>query len=132
MSFPDEAWLDRALPVILEAVDRAPVAGDELCHLDVRSDNMCFRGERCILVDWNWMSIGNTEADRAAWLPSLHVEGGPQPWAVLTGAGALAAWIGGVWAGVGTPPPQTAPNVRELQRRQLAVTLDWIDRELLG
>jgi len=26
---------------------------------------------------------------------------------------------------------ETAPTVRDLQRRQLAVALDWIDRELL-
>ena len=129
----DAAWLERALPVILDAVERAPIAGDDLCHLDVRSDNMCFRDGRCVLVDWNWASLGNTVADRAAWLPSLHLEGGPPPWEVLPGTGEIAAWIGGVWAAVvGTPAPATAPRVREMQRRQLAVTLDWIDRELLG
>jgi hypothetical protein len=43
----------------------------------------------------------------------------------------LSAFIAGVWAAVvGLPPPATAPNVRDLQRRQLAVALDWIDREL--
>ena len=99
----------------------------------MRSDNLCFRDGRCVLVDWNWTSIGNTLADRAAWLPSLHLEGGPAPWDVLPGAGEIAAWIGGVWAAVaGTPPPETAPFVRDLQRRQLAVTLDWLDRDLLG
>jgi len=128
----DAAWLEHALPRILDAVARAPIAGSDLCHLDVRSDNMCFVGERAVLVDWNWTSLANTVADRAAWLPSLYVEGGPPPWDVLRGAGELAAWIAGVWAAVvGTPPPATAPNVRALQERQLAVTLDWIDRDLL-
>jgi hypothetical protein len=51
---------------------------------------------------------------------------------VLPGSGEIAAWIAGVWAAVaGTPPPPTAPNVRAVQRAQLAVTLDWVDRELL-
>jgi hypothetical protein len=128
----DATWLERALPVILDAVARAPVAGSELCHLDVRSDNMCFAGERVVLVDWNWASLANTVADRAAWLPSLFVEGGPPPWEVLDGAGEIAAWIAGVWAAVvGTPPPVTAPDVRVLQERQLAVALDWLDRDLL-
>jgi aminoglycoside phosphotransferase (APT) family kinase protein len=127
----DEAWLGRALPVILAAVDSAPVAGDRVCHLDVRSDNLCFRDGRAILVDWNWTSLANPDADVAAWLPSVRIEGGPPPWEVLPGAGELAAWIAGVWAAVaGLPPPETAPNVRELQRRQLAVALDWIDRDL--
>jgi hypothetical protein len=128
----DTAWLDRALPVILAAVDSAPVAGDRVCHLDVRSDNLCFRDGRSVLVDWNWASLANPAVDVAAWLPSLRVEGGPPPWEVLPGAGELGAWIAGVWAAVvGLPPPETAPHVRDLQRRQLAVALDWIDREVL-
>lgn len=127
-----DAWLERALPEVRAAAARAPIAGRDLCHLDVRSDNICFRDGRAILVDWNWASLGSTRADRGAWLPSLYLEGGPPPWEVLPDAGDVAAWIGGGWAAVaGTPPPPTAPHVRELQRRQLAVTLDWLDRELL-
>ncbi len=125
------AWLERRLPEILTAVESAPVDGDDVCHLDVRSDNMCFRDGRAVLVDWNWLSLANAELDVAAWLPSLSVEGGPAPWEVLPDAGGLAAFVAGVWAAVvGLPPPETAPFVRELQRAQLAVALDWIDREL--
>ena len=128
----DAAWLERALPQILDAVARAPIAGDDVCHLDLRSDNMCFRGDRLALVDWNWTSLANSQADLAAWLPSLSSEGGPPPWDVLPGIGEIAAWIAGVWAAVaGTPPPPTAPGVRTMQRVQLAVALDWIDRDLL-
>jgi hypothetical protein len=128
----DPAWLDRALPAILAAADAAPADGDRVCHLDVRSDNLCFRGGRAVLVDWNWTSLANPALDVAGWLPSLRVEGGPPPWEVLPDAGELAAWIAGVWAAVvGLPPPETAPHVRDLQRRQLAVALDWIDRDLL-
>jgi hypothetical protein len=47
-------------------------------------------------------------------------------------AGPLVAFVAGVWAAVaGLPPPETAPTVREVQRRQLAVALDWLDRDLL-
>jgi Ser/Thr protein kinase RdoA (MazF antagonist) len=127
----DAKWLERSLPAILEAVEQAPVDGTDLCHLDVRSDNICFRDGKAILVDWNWCSTANSRADLAAWLPSLAVEGGPPPWAVMRDGGLLAAWISGVWAAVaGLPPPETAPSVRALQRRQLAVALDWVDREL--
>jgi hypothetical protein len=128
----DAAWLDRALPVILAAVDSAPVSGDRVCHLDVRSDNLCFRDGRAVLVDWNWTSLANPAVDVAAWLPSVRVEGGPQPWEVMADGGAVGAFIAGVWAAVvGLPPPDTAPTVRDLQRRALAVALDWIDRDLL-
>jgi Ser/Thr protein kinase RdoA (MazF antagonist) len=119
------------LPEILAAVESAPVDGDDLCHLDVRSDNLCFRDGRALLVDWNWLSRANADLDLAAWLPSLAVEGGPLPREVLPGSGALAAFVAGVWAAVvGLPPPATAPTVRSLQLAQLAVALDWIDREL--
>jgi hypothetical protein len=128
----DAAWLDRALPVILAAVNSAPVSGDRVCHLDVRSDNLCFRDGRAMLVDWNWTSLANPAVDVAAWLPSVRVEGGPQPWEVMADGGAFGAFIAGVWAAVaGLPPPDTAPTVRDLQRRALAVALDWIDRDLL-
>jgi Phosphotransferase enzyme family len=127
----DAGWLDRNLDTIIQAADAAPVTGDALCHLDVRSDNLCFHGGRAVLVDWNWSSFANPDVDVAAWLPSVSVEGGPPPWQVLAGAGELAAFVAGVWAAVaGLPPPETAPAVRPLQRAQLAVGLDWIDREL--
>jgi len=128
----DRAWLERRLPTILAAAEAAPVDGDRVCHLDVRSDNLCFHGGRAILVDWNWASLANPALDVAAWLPSVRVEGGPPPWEVLPDGGALAAFVAGVWAAVaGLPPPETAPAVREVQRRQLAVALDWLDRDLL-
>jgi hypothetical protein len=51
---------------------------------------------------------------------------------VLEDGGSLAACISGVWAAVvGLPPPETAPHVREMQRRQLDVALAWCERELL-
>jgi Ser/Thr protein kinase RdoA (MazF antagonist) len=124
-------WLDEALPTLIAAADAVPADGDDLLHLDVRSDNLCFREDAAILVDWNWCSTGNADLDIAAWLPSLAVEGGPQPWEVLPGAGELAAFLAGTWAAVvGLPPPPTAPTVRPLQRRQLEVALTWCEREL--
>jgi hypothetical protein len=127
----DAAWLERSLPAVLDAAAAAPTAGTALCHLDVRSDNLCFRDGKAVLVDWNWASLANPDLDLAAWLPSLHVEGGPPPWEVLPDAGGLAAFLAGVWAAVvGLPPPETAPTVRAMQRAQLAVALDWLDRVL--
>jgi Phosphotransferase enzyme family len=124
-------WLERALPMLIEAADAVPADGDDVLHLDVRSDNLCFREGAAILVDWNWCSTGNAALDVAGWLPSLAFEGGPRPWEVLPGAGEYAAWLAGVWAAVvGLPPPATAPTVRPQQRRQLEVALEWSEREL--
>jgi hypothetical protein len=125
------AWLDEWLPVVLEAADAAPTKGDALLHFDVRSDNLCFREGRALLVDWNWLTTGNPDLDLAAWLPSVTLEGGPDPWEVLPGAGGMAVCVAGVWAAlVGLPPPETAPTVREFQLRQLDVALTWCEREL--
>jgi hypothetical protein len=126
-----KAWLERALPVLLAAADAVPVDGDDLIHLDVRSDNLCFRDGTAMLVDWNWCCLGNADLDVAEWLPSLAREGGPQPWDVLPGSGTYAAFLAGVWAAVvGLPPPATAPTVRAGQRSQLEVALTWCEHEL--
>ena len=124
-------WLEHALPTLIAAADAVPADGDDLLHLDVRSDNLCTRGDAALLVDWNWCSTGNADLDVAAWLPSLVLEGGPSPWEMLPGGGEYAAFLGGVWAAVvGLPPPDTAPTVRPGQRRQLEVALGWSEREL--
>jgi Ser/Thr protein kinase RdoA (MazF antagonist) len=124
-------WLEQALPTLIAAADAVPADGDDVLHLDVRSDNLCTRGDAALLVDWNWCSTGNGDLDVAAWLPSLALEGGPQPWEVLTAAGECAAFLAGVWAAVvGLPPPATAPTVRGMQRKQLEVALEWSEREL--
>jgi hypothetical protein len=123
-------WLDRALPTLKAAADTAPVDGDDLLHLDVRSDNLCFRDGTVVLVDWNWCSTGRADFDVAAWLPSVTVEGGAPPWEVLPRAGEYAAFLAGIWAAVvGLPPPPTAPTVRDQQRRQLEIALAWCERE---
>ena len=128
----DGRWLERHLPTIAAAAEAAQVDGDALCHFDVRSDNICFRDGSCVLVDWNWALRTSAELDLIGWLPSLASEGGPMPWDVLPGENlGLVSLLSGVWASVaGLPPPPTAPRVREVQRRQLAVTLDWLDRQL--
>ena len=125
------AWLGAALPRLLKAAAEVDLAGEDLLHLDVRSDNLCFVGERVVLVDWNLACIGNGQFDVAFWLPSLHLEGGPLPWETLPGARELAAAVAGFFAArAGLPPPRGAPTVREFQRRQLEVALPWAARAL--
>lgn len=126
-----EAWLQRALPTLRAASDDARLDGDEMLHMDVRSDNMCFDGERVVLVDWNFTSVGNGDFDVAAWLGSLHAEGGPLPEEILPGAGPEAAFIAGYFACVaGQPAPDGVPLLRPLQHAQLRATLPWAAREL--
>jgi hypothetical protein len=126
------SWLERSLPSLLAAGVPSVIAGDELCHFDVRSDNLCFRADgSAVLVDWNFAEIANARVDLAFWLPSLALEGGPSPGSVLSGAAPEAALVAGFYASrCGLPPIPTAPTVRDFQKRQLTVALPWACREL--
>jgi hypothetical protein len=118
------AWLERALPTLLEATAATPFAGDELVHVDVRSDNLCIRGGRALLVDWNQACIGNAAFDPAVLRSSMLAEGGRAR--EVPGVDAFAAWIAGFFAArAALPPPPTAPTVRPLQLAQLREALPW-------
>lgn len=125
------SWLEAALPTLLETGRTCALEGEAFLHLDVRSDNLCVREERAVLVDWNLAHVGNPLLDIVGWLPSLKLEGGPDPWEVVADSQGFAALLAGFFAaGAGLPPPPTAPTVREFQRRQAQVALPWAAREL--
>jgi hypothetical protein len=128
----DRPWLNAALPVLLATADACRLDGDELLHLDVRSDNICFRADgSAVLVDWNLAVVGNSRLDIAAWLPTLVAEGGPAPEAILPDAGPEAAFVSGFFAArAGQPPIPDAPAIRPLQLEQLRHALPWACREL--
>jgi len=129
------AWLEAALPRLREAVRAAPLGGEALLHFDVRSDNICVRDGRAVLVDWNWISVGNPLTDVAFWLPSLEAEGGPAPEEILPegtpGAAELAACFAGFCCEhAGRSPIPTAPGVRRLQLQLARTALPWAARRL--
>jgi Phosphotransferase enzyme family len=124
-------WLEEAMPALLAASQNCVLAGDSFLHFDVRSDNVCFDGERVVLVDWNWAAVGNPVVDVAAWLPSLEAEGGPPPEEILPDAPEAASFVAGFFAArTGLPPPPTTPRVREVQLAQLRTALPWAARAL--
>ena len=125
-------WLEAALPELVAAEAAAVLAGDDLCHLDVRSDNLCLFPERVVFVDWNSACRGNGEVDLIGWLPSLAVDGGPAPDVVAPAAdSAQVAMVAGYWAWrAPQPPPSLGSRVRNIQRRQLEVALPWAARRL--
>jgi len=127
----DRTWFDRFADDLAAAAAAAELGGDALLHGDVRSDNLCLREGRALLVDWNWACVGAPELDLAAWLPSLHHEGGPEPWALLPDAGSIAALLAGFFLEhAGREPIPQAPHVRRLQLDQGRVSLAWACREL--
>ena len=125
------AWLDRALPTLLAAAESAQLKGDQLLHLDVRSDNLCFDGDRTLFVDWNHACVGNPEVDRTFLIPSMVSEGGPAPEEVGSFAPEMVAVVSGFFAGeAGLPQIPGAPGIRAVQRAQLEAALPWAIRAL--
>jgi aminoglycoside phosphotransferase (APT) family kinase protein len=127
-----EHWLAQHLPTLRAAESTAPLAGDSLVHLDVRSDNLCINDGRAMLVDWNLAVAGNPLFDLVSWLPSLHAEGGPPPDEIgAQAAPELVALIAGFFASrAGLPIIPHAPRVRAVQLVQLRVALPWAARTL--
>jgi aminoglycoside phosphotransferase (APT) family kinase protein len=126
-------WLVANLATLRDAAHAAPLAGEALLHLDVRSDNVCLRPDgRAALVDWNWTSVGNPGIDTAFWLPSLEAEGGPRPDEVLPEAAPelVACWAGYLCSHAAREPIATAPDVRGAQLRQARSALPWAARRL--
>ena len=97
----------------------------------MRSDNLCLTDRGVVLIDWNLACLGNPELDTGFWLPSLELEGGPAPEAVLPRAPEVASWVSGFFAArAGLPHIPDAPRVRAFQRAQLVVALAWAARAL--
>jgi len=124
------AWLDRYLPALVDMVFEDSLDGDGLVHFDVRSDNISLGPAGAVLVDWEFSCLGNPRVDLLSWLPSLRAEGGPEPWVVAPDAEpALVAFLAGYWSSqAGLPEPSGTPGLRDLQRAQASVALDWLDR----
>ena len=70
-------WLEHALPTLIAAADEVPADGDDLLHLDVRSDNLCTRGDAALFVDWNWCSTGNARSRRRSLVAEPRARGRP-------------------------------------------------------
>jgi hypothetical protein len=69
--------------------------------------------------------------DIAVWLPSLRLEGGPEPDEILSHEPALTALIAGYFAArAGLDPPWEGSRVRDIQLAQLRIALPWAARSL--
>jgi hypothetical protein len=128
-------WLFDHLPALSDASAAAEMAGASFLHFDVRSDNLCLRDGRAMLVDWNNACVGNALLDTASWLPSLEAEGGPAPHVILRdetpGLPAIASLLAGYFcARAGLAPIPQAPHARPLQLMQAETSLPWAARLL--
>jgi hypothetical protein len=135
-----EGWAARHLSRLaeLEASWEAVARGDTLLHMDLRADNMLLDDERVWVVDWPHAARGAAVFDLVAMAPSVTMQGGPDPAAVLamTTVGRAAdpdAVTPLVCAVAGyfvisslAPPPPGLPTVRAFQAAQGRVALRWL------
>lgn len=134
------ANLDRL--AALEADWPGAAAGDTLVHGDLRADNILLAGERVLFVDWPQAGTGAPWIDLLCMLPSVAMQGGPDPadvWRTSPLALAadpaavdrvLAALAGFFVHGSLLPAPPGLPTLRRFQRMQGEPALAWLRSRL--
>jgi aminoglycoside phosphotransferase (APT) family kinase protein len=124
----------------LEAGWPQATEGPTLLHCDLRADNLLLTPTRVVAVDWPWACVGAAWVDLLLLVPSVTMQGGPDPEATFAAhplaADAdpravtitLAAWTGYLVFGSRQPPPPGLPTLRAFQLGQGLVALDWLRR----
>ena len=137
-----DAWSVRhaATLAVLERAAPSAGMGETLLHLDLRADNMLLTADGVRFIDWPHARLGAAWVDLAFLAPSVAMQGGPEPDALmarLIGArrpddAALVAVVAAI-AGFFTlqavaPPPPGLPTLRAFQADQGAVARAWLAR----
>ncbi len=88
-------WAARNLDRLAEAEREAPqaVRGQTLVHMDIRADNVLLAGDSVYFVDWPHAAVGVLWLDLVLFAPSVAIQGGPRPAALLERSHA-AKWVG--------------------------------------
>ncbi|MET7969135.1 phosphotransferase [Micromonospora sp. NPDC005305] len=138
-----DPWARSRLPELCAAADRglAALAGETLCHLDIRADNLLIGPDGTVtVVDWPWACRGPAWLDSLLVLVNVQVHGGHDPEALLSAlplaagvdpadlTGVLAGFTGFFLDGARQPPPPGIPTVRAFQRLQGDALLPWLAR----
>jgi aminoglycoside phosphotransferase (APT) family kinase protein len=137
-----DPWAARHLQRLAELEAGWPRAatGPTLLHGDLRADNLLLTPTRVVAVDWPSACAGTAWVDLLLLLPSVAMQGGPDPDAVFAAHPAargadpaavtatLAAWAGFLVGDARRPPPPGLPTLRAFQLGQGLVALDWLRR----
>jgi hypothetical protein len=139
-----DGWTQRYLTrlIALEALAPASVAGETLLHFDIRADNLLLNGEQVWFVDWPHAAVGAAWVDVVGFAPSVAMQGGPPPEAVLARyparhraepemiTAAIAAIAGYFTHRSLQPPPPGIPTVRAFQAAQGVVAREWVAQRM--
>lgn len=126
--------------VELESPWPESVRGDALVHLDVRADNLLLTPDRVFVVDWPWAAVGAPWLDLVAMLPSVAMQGGPDPDQLWRAhplgrqvdddrVDAFIAALAGLFVHAALLPPAPGiPTLRAFQAGQGEQALAWLAR----
>ncbi|RIV37982.1 phosphotransferase [Micromonospora radicis] len=138
-------WARAHLDELRAATQRglATLAGDTLCHTDLRGDNLLIDGDgRVTVVDWPWAAHGPAWLDSALLLLDVCLHGGYDLDTLLRrlplAADADPAALLGLYAGLAgfftdrarLPAPPGIPTLRPFQQAQADVLLPWLANQL--
>ncbi len=129
----------------LEAHYAQAVEGTHVVHFDLRIDNIVLGAtdDDDVVVDWPNACIGASWIDLVAMLPSLRLDGGPEPEEALRRSAVASAAepaaidvflasIAGYFTRMSLlPPPPGLPTVRQFQAAQGDIARAWL-RQRLG
>ena len=111
-------------------------------HADLRADNLLLTEDKVYVVDWPWACTAQPWFDLIAMLPSIGMQGGPAPETIVRthpvtktadpdAITAVVAAITGYFIDRSRqPPPPGLPTVREFQRGQGQIALDWLQERV--
>jgi aminoglycoside phosphotransferase (APT) family kinase protein len=137
-----DPWAARHLERLadLEAGWPEAARGPTLLHADLRADNLLLTPTRVVAVDWPWACVGAAWVDLLLLLPSVAMQGGPDPEPTFAAhplaAGAdpeavtamLAAVAGYLVGASRLPAPPGLPTLRAFQLGQGLAALEWLRR----
>jgi len=124
--------------VTLEANVESAARGRTLLHQDLRADNLLLTDDAVLVVDWPHARIGAAWVDLLWFAPSVAMQGGPAPEALLRRFGpaadadpdavdaVIAAIAGFFTLGSLLPDPPGLPTLRAFQAAQGAIARSWL------
>ncbi len=137
---PDWARCNIERLAALESEWSEASAGETLLHFDLRADNILLTADRVLVVDWPHASLGAGWMELLQILPSIAMQGGPQPWEIFDShplgrhaperavTAVLAAVAGYFVRPSRMPAPPGLPTLRAFQRDQGIPAVEWLMR----
>jgi hypothetical protein len=141
-----DPWSSSRLDRLADLADRGAAvshAGDTLCHLDVRADNLLIGPDgRVTVVDWPWARPGPAWLDTLLLAVNVRLYGGLDAEELLAGSAVLRAadpddvtavlveLAGAFVDAARQPAPPGLPTLRAFQRAHADALLPWIRARL--